>query len=95
MKWFEQDVLEKELIEMIVKVCNILDPVPENLSYDDSIFGPESPLGLDSLDAVEIVVAVEKRYRIRIDAQETNRKIFRSYKTLADYLRKRTGSTQQ
>ena len=87
MKWFEQDGLEKELVEMIVKVCNILDPVPDDLSFDDPLIGPESALGLDSLDAVEIVVAVEKTYHVRIDAQETSRKVFRSLKTLADYIR--------
>ena len=87
MKWFEKDGLEKELVELIVKVCNVLDPVPDDLSFDDPIIGPESTLGLDSLDAVEIVVAVEKKYHVRIDAQETSRKIFRSINTLAEFIR--------
>jgi acyl carrier protein len=95
MKWFEQEGLEKELLEMIIEVCNIIDPVPDNLSFDDPIVGPESPLGLDSLDAVEIVVAVEKKYHARIDAQETSRKIFTSLRTLADFIRKQPGSIQQ
>jgi acyl carrier protein len=88
MKWFENNGLEKELLELIVKVCNILDPVPDDLSFDDPLIGPESVLGLDSLDAVEIVVAVEKKYHVRIDAQETSRKVFRSINTLADHIRK-------
>ena len=87
MKWFEKDGLEKELIELIVKVCNVQDPVPDNLSFDDPIIGPDSALGLDSLDAVEIVVAVEKKYHVRIDAQETSRRIFRSTATLAAFIR--------
>jgi acyl carrier protein len=93
MKWFEKDGLEKELLELIVRVCNILDPVPDDLSFDDSLIGPESVLGLDSLDAVEIVVAVEKMYHSRIDAQETSRKVFRSINTLADYIRKHSDFT--
>ena len=40
---------------MIIEVCNIIDPVPEDLSPDDPLIGSESPLGLDSLDAVELV----------------------------------------
>ncbi len=88
MKWFENNGLEKELLELIIKVCNILDPVPDDLSFDDPLIGPESVLGLDSLDAVEIVVAVEKKYHVRIDAQETSRKVFRSINTLADHIRK-------
>jgi len=90
MKWFEKDGLEKELVTLIVKVCNVLDPVPDDLSFDDPIVGPESPLGLDSLDAVEIVVAIEKTYHIKIDAQETSRKIFKSINTLADFIRQHT-----
>jgi acyl carrier protein len=78
---------------MIVKACNIIDPVPDDLSPNDPLIGPESALGLDSLDAVEIVVAVEKKYHIRIGSQETSRKIFRSLKTLANYIRKQTGVT--
>jgi acyl carrier protein len=94
MKWFEKDGLEKELVELIVKVCNILDPVPDDLSFDDPLIGPESILGLDSLDAVEIVVLVEKRYHVRIDAQETSRKVLRSINTLADYIRRHKDATQ-
>lgn len=91
MKWFENGGLEKELVELIVKVCNILDPVPDDLSFDDPLIGPDSVLGLDSLDAVEIVVAVEKKYHVRIDAQETSRKVFRSINTLADHIKKNSG----
>jgi acyl carrier protein len=87
MKWFEKDGLEKQLVELIVKVCNVLDPVPDDLSFDDPIIGPESTLGLDSLDAVEIVVAIEKTYHVRIDAQETSRRIFKSINTLAEFIR--------
>ena len=90
MKWFEQEGLEKDLVEMIVKVCRVVDPVPDDFSFDDPIIGPLSPLGLDSLDAVEIVVTIEKQYHVRIDAQETSRKIFRSINTLATYIRKHT-----
>jgi acyl carrier protein len=90
MKWFEKDGLEKELVELIVKVCNVIDPVPDDLSFDDPIIGPESTLGLDSLDAVEIVVAIEKTYHVRIDAQETSRKIFKSINTLAEFIRQHT-----
>jgi len=95
MKWFEKDGLEKELVEMIAEVCNLIDPVPDTLSFDNPIFGPDSPLGLDSLDAVEIVVAVEKIYHVRIDALETSRRVFRSFRTLADFIRRHNGSKRQ
>ena len=90
MKWFEKEGFEKELVELIVRVCNVLDPVPDDLSFDDPIVGPDSLLGLDSLDAVEIIVVVEKTYRVRIDTQETGRKVIRSINTLAQFIRQRT-----
>lgn len=89
MKRFEQKGLEieKELLEMIVDVCKITDPVPDNLSPDDPLIGPDSALGLDSLDAVEIAVVVEKRYHIRIGVDESTRAVFTSIRTLADHVR--------
>jgi acyl carrier protein len=80
---------------LIVKVCNVTDPVPDDLSSNDPLIGPESALGLDSLDAVEIVVAVEKKYNVRIDVQETSRRVFRSLETLVNYIRKHTDTTQR
>jgi acyl carrier protein len=90
MRWSEKDELEKELVRLIVKVCNVLDPVPDDMSFDAPIIGPDSTFGLDSLDAVEIVVAIEKTYHVKIDAQETSRKIFRSINTLAEFVRQHT-----
>ena len=79
---------------MIVRVCNLTDPVPDDLKFTDPLIGPDSVLGLDSLDAVEIVVAVEKNYQVRIEVQETSRRVFKSLRTLADYIRKQTKATQ-
>lgn len=91
MKLFDQKglELEKELLDLVVEVCNVLDPVPEDFSPDDPFIGSDSVLGLDSLDAVEIVVVVEKRYNVRINVEDTSRKVFRSLRTLADYIRSR------
>lgn len=79
--------LEKELIQMIVKVCKVEDPIPDDISPDEPLLGPDSALGLDSLDAVEIVVAVEGKYKVKIGADENSRRIFRSLRTLADHIR--------
>jgi len=87
MKHFEGKVLERELLDMIIEVCNITDPVSDDLSPFDALIGPESPLGLDSLDAVEIVVSVEKNYNVHIDAQNIARKVLRSIDTLANFIR--------
>ncbi|MBW2163113.1 MAG: acyl carrier protein [Deltaproteobacteria bacterium] len=63
-------------------------PIPDVLPLDAPLIGPDSPLGLDSLDAVEIVVAVQKDYGVHIDAQKTCRRVLESLRTLADFIRK-------
>ena len=74
--------LHKELVDLIVEVCEITEPVPENISPDAPLVGPDSPLGLDSLDAVEVAVAVQTRYDLRV----TDRQVFASLRLLADFI---------
>jgi len=83
--------LEKELQEMIIEACNVDDP-PAEVDVDAFLIGPDSPLGLDSLDAVEIVVAVERKYRVRIGGQETGRDVLRSLRTVADFIRQHSAA---
>jgi acyl carrier protein len=83
------DGLEQELIAMVAETCRVPEPLPPDLSPDDPLIGPDSPFGLDSLDAVEIVVSVQRRYNVRIEAQETSREVLRSIATLAEFIRNR------
>ena len=81
------DSLEQELSEMIIETCRVADPLAHQITPDAPLIGPDSPYGLDSLDAVEVVVAVQKNYRIRIEAQETSREVLQSLRTLAAFIR--------
>lgn len=80
----ELNDLEIELLAMIVDVCEIDDP--GEVSPQDPLIGPDSPLGLDSLDAVEIVVEVQNRYGVRIEAAQTARKVLVSLGILANHI---------
>ena len=84
------DNLEQELRDLIVDSCNIPD-APEEVFPDAPLIGPDSPWGLDSLDAVEIVVAVQKAYEVRIGGQDTSREVLASLRTLAEFIRKERG----
>jgi acyl carrier protein len=77
------NILEKEIIALIVDTCRVKDPFPESMSPDAPLFGPESMFGLDSLDAVEVAVAIQKKYNKRI----TDRNVMRSLKTLATFVK--------
>ncbi len=85
------DELEKELVEMICEVCKIKGPIPDDISPEAPLIGPESPLDIDSLDAVEIVFTVQNRYKVRINSEETSRKVLASLKSLADFVRENKG----
>lgn len=83
------DALEEELYHMIVDTCRVTDVPPIAPLPDAPLIGPESAFGLDSLDAVEVVVAVQRKYHVRIDAQETSRQVLQSLRTLAQFIRSR------
>ncbi len=75
-----------ELTELIVTTCNITEQLPADMSPDEPLIGPDSPFGIDSLDAVEIAVAVQRKYNIRIDARKTARQVMATLRTLAEYI---------
>ncbi len=72
----------QELIDLIVETCNITEEIPKELPPDAVLFGPDSSFGLDSLDAVEIAVAIQRKYGIRV----TDRNVFQSLGSLAQYV---------
>lgn len=81
--------LETELKELIIKDLKLVDITPEDIKDEDPLFG--EGLGLDSLDAVELVVILQKNYQIETKDMEESKEVFTSIKTLADYVRLKTG----
>ena len=82
--------LERELKELIIRDLKLVDITPEDIKDEDPLFG--EGLGLDSLDAVELVVILQKNYKIETKDMEESKEIFTSIKTLADYVRLKTGA---
>ncbi len=78
--------LERELTEIIFEVCDVRDHTPDELHRQAPLIGPDSPLGLDSLDSLEIVMSVGKRYGVRIGGVEGARQVLASLETLAEYV---------
>ncbi len=81
------DGLEQELRTLIVESCDMDASRVAELDRDDPLVGPAGPLGLDSLDALEIVTAVQRKYAIRIDDRNTSLQVLQSLRTLADFVR--------
>ena len=85
------NTLEYELAELIINFCNVEDVSPSDISPGSPLIGPDSPFGLDSLDAVEVVVAVQKTYGVRIGGEKTSREVLQSLTALADFIRREKG----
>lgn len=80
------DELQKELLDLIKEVCDLDDTDLADLSPEDPLIGPQSPLGLDSLDALEVVTAVQRKYGVRIDNQNTSMQVLQSLNTLEEFI---------
>ncbi len=73
-----------ELKSKIIESLKLQDITPELIEDDAPLFG--TGLGLDSIDALELVVLLEKEYGIVIKDIEEGRPAFRSVKTLAEFI---------
>lgn len=80
------DNLVLELKEAIIKVLNLEDIRPEDIDNDAPLFG--EGLGLDSIDALELIVLMEKRYGIKLSDPSKGKEIFQSINIMADYIAK-------
>lgn len=76
--------IKKDLKEMLVRDLSLEDIKPEDIKDDEVLFG--EGLGLDSLDAVEIVVILQRNFGLEIKDMEKGKEIFYSIDTLANYI---------
>ena len=75
-----------ELKKHIIEVLNLEDLQPEDIDNDAPLFG--EGLGLDSIDALELIVMMEKVYGIKIKDPSAGKEIFKSINTMADFVSK-------
>ena len=78
--------LTQELKEKIITQLNLEDISVEDLADDTPLFG--DGLGLDSIDALELIVMLDKSYGIKLADPKEGRKVFETVQTMADYIEK-------
>lgn len=78
--------LTKELKEEIIEALNLEEMTPEDIDENDALFG--DGLGLDSIDALELIVLLDKKYGIKLANPAEGKAIFKSIATIAGYVSK-------
>jgi len=79
-----KEELKEQLKVQIIEFLNLIDVKPEDIKDDEPIFG--QGLGLDSIDAIELIVLLERKYGIKIKDPKEGRKILVDINTIVDYV---------
>lgn len=78
--------LTEQLKTQVIEQLNLEEVSPEDMNPQDPLFG--EGLGLDSIDALELIVLLDKVYGIKITDPEEGKKVFYSINTMAQYIEK-------
>ncbi len=74
----------EELKQQIIEALNLEDITPSDIQDDAPLFG--EGLGLDSIDALELFVLLDKQYGIKLKDKEEGKQVFRSVNSMAAYI---------
>ncbi len=78
------DKLMSDLKSQIIAQLNLQDVKPEDIGDDQALF--VDGLGLDSIDALELIVLLQQNYKIKLSNADEGPKVFRSIRTMAEYI---------
>ena len=82
------DLVEK-IKQLIIQRLKLVEMTPEMIETDAPLFG--EGLGLDSIDALELVLGLEKEFGVIIPDAEVGRKVFQSVRTMTQYVLEQQG----
>ncbi len=80
-------MLQDDLKSKIIQALNLENVALEDIDNDMPLFG-EDGLGLDSIDALELIVMLEKEFGIKIQDPKEGKQIFKSINVMAEYVEK-------
>lgn len=86
---YNMENLNENLKKQLIEALNLEDITPADIDDDMPLFG-DSGLGLDSIDALEIILILERNYGVKVENPKEGKEIFYSIATIADYIRKHT-----
>lgn len=80
----EKEQLMENLKKQIVAQFNLKKINPEDIGNEEPLF--VEGLGLDSIDALELIVLLQQEYKVKLSNPEEGPKVFASVSTMADYI---------
>ena len=75
-----------KLKKQIIQYLNLMEIEPEDIANDAPLFGPESDIELDSIDAIELSVLMEREYGLKITDPKKGKKVMASVDKMAEYI---------
>ena len=82
----ESSELKLKLKNQIIEYLNLIDIEADDVQDDVPLFGPEGDLGLDSIDSVELLVLLEREYKLKITDPKKGRKILEDINSMVRYI---------
>lgn len=78
--------IKQEVKEVIIKALNIKNIEPDKIDDSAPLFAPGNAFGLDSVDAIDIIMRIQSHFNVRIDDQNQARDVLESIDTLAAFI---------
>lgn len=82
--------LKADIKKMIIETLNIQDITPEDIDDNLPLFGGDNTLGLDSIDAIELVMSVQRQFNVRIDDQNLAREVLKDVNSIAEFIQSKS-----
>lgn len=80
--------LEQQLKQLILRECDKEDDFDwQEIDTQELLFGQDSRVQMDSLDALQVSLALQQQYGVRIEGAKDGRRVLASIATIADYIR--------
>lgn len=78
--------LKHDIKQLILDTLNIRNVKPEEIDDDIPLFSKENILHLDSIDGIELIMAIQKKYEVRIGDQNLARNVLESVNSIAEFV---------
>ena len=87
----EVTTLKTEIKELIIQTLNIKNVQAEQVPDSIPLFSKENILNLDSIDGIELVMAIQEKYQVRIGDQNVARNVLESIDSIAEFVIRQKG----